>query len=149
TLLVGGEALGGALAADLRRALRGRLINVYGPTETTVWSTCHEVTESSTDIPIGRPLHNQEAFVVDRCGNLLPPGEDGELLIAVDCVYLCYLSLPELSVLRFVALPCRPGARASRTGDVASFDPSGVLRYRGRDDHQVKIRGYRIELGEI
>lgn len=149
TLLVGGEALGGALAADLRRALRGRLINVYGPTETTVWSTCHEVTESSTDIPIGRPLHNQEAFVVDRCGNLLPPGEDGELLIAGDGVTRGYLGRPELTASRFVAHPFRPGARAYRTGDVATLDPSGVLRYRGRADHQVKIRGYRIELGEI
>ncbi|MBD3765800.1 MAG: LLM class flavin-dependent oxidoreductase, partial [Rhodobacterales bacterium] len=42
-LLVGGEALPPALAADLGRATGARILNMYGPTETTIWSTVAEV----------------------------------------------------------------------------------------------------------
>lgn len=42
-LLIGGEALPGALARELSLSTGARITNMYGPTETTIWSSTHEV----------------------------------------------------------------------------------------------------------
>ena len=149
SLLVGGEAFPTELAAELRRVVSGRVINMYGPTETTVWSATHEVTDTSGSIPVGRPIANTQMYVVDESFQLLPAGVPGELLIGGDGVVRGYLSRPELTAERFIADPFRPGRRLYRTGDLARWREDGVLEFLGRLDNQVKIRGHRIELGEI
>ena len=62
----------------------GRVLNTYGPTEFTVDSTYFEVdkTRHYDNIPIGRPLYNLMALVLDSKGNLLPKGQTGELCMA-------------------------------------------------------------------
>ncbi|MFY2559117.1 amino acid adenylation domain-containing protein [Corallococcus terminator] len=151
TLVLGGEALPTALAAELLPLLTGRLLNIYGPTETTIWSTTHAVETSDAPVPIGRPVGNTTVYLVDSHGTLVPPGVPGELLIGGEGVSRGYLHRPELTAERFVpdAFGPHPGARLYRTGDLCRFQPDGTLEYLGRIDHQVKVRGYRIELGEI
>src|SRR4029079_18681515 len=68
TMLAGGEALGGELAAALRQQGRG-LTHLYGPTETTIWSAAMAVTADGTP-PIGRPIWNTRVYVLD--GGLEP-----------------------------------------------------------------------------
>lgn len=151
-LLIGGEAMPVALARDLLSLLKEGscgLFNVYGPTETTVWSSSHLVTDASGEIPIGRPLANSELLILDARGAPVAPGEQGELFIGGTGVTRGYLRRPELTGERFVPNPRRPGERAYRTGDRASFREDGVVCFHGRIDQQVKIHGYRIEPGEI
>ncbi|MCU0621300.1 MAG: LLM class flavin-dependent oxidoreductase [Gemmatimonadales bacterium] len=151
-LLVGGEALTDALAAELRAAVpRGRLHNMYGPTETTVWSTAHDVGAEEHPVPIGRPLANTRVYVLDPRGEPVPVGVPGELHIGGLGVARGYLDRPDATDERFVADPFAgtAAARMYRTGDRVRWRADGRLEFLGRLDQQVKLSGYRIELGEI
>jgi natural product biosynthesis luciferase-like monooxygenase protein len=154
TMLVGGEALPQDLAADLCACTNARVINMYGPTETTIWSTCAPV-EREGRVTIGRPLANQQAYVLDRWLQPVPIGVAGELYIGGDGVTRGYWKQPQLTDERFVVDPFTTATstdqapRMYRTGDLVRHLPDGSIEYLQRVDHQVKVRGYRIELGEI
>ncbi len=146
--LCGGEAM----PLDLARELLPRcaeLWNMYGPTETTVWSTVYRITSAESQAPIGRPIANTQTYVLDRNGQLVPPGVVGELYIGGSGLARGYLYRPELTQERFVPSSFAPDARLYRTGDLARWRAYGILECLGRSDHQVKIRGFRVELGEI
>ena len=156
TLMIGGEALPGALVADLRRATSARILNMYGPTETTIWSSVNEVGEAEPIANIGTALANQQVYVLDEAMAPVPPGTAGELWIGGDGVTRGYWRRPDLTEERFKADPfvtadraCPWGARMYRTGDLVRLREDGRLDFLGRADFQVKLRGYRIELGEI
>ena len=148
-VLVGGEALPATLATTLA-ASAAEVINLYGPTETTIWSTARDLTGwTGGTPPIGLPIPNTAAYVLDRALRPVPAGEVGELYLAGDGVATGYLGRAGLSAGRFVADPFGPpGTRMYRTGDLARRR-AGELDCLGRTDHQVKVRGFRIELGEI
>lgn len=149
-MLVGGEALPSATARQLQDVV-SVLHDVYGPTETTVWSTTHVVGDDEP-VPIGKPMRNQQAYVLDHYLQPVPTGGVGELWIGGDGVTAGYFRRPELTDERFRVDPFRhggDGAKIYGTGDLVRWRDDGVLEYLGRRDLQVKIRGYRIELGEI
>lgn len=148
TMLVGGEALPGALVEDLRRAGVKRLLNMYGPTETTIWSSVEDVGAAEPVVNIGTPLVNQQLYVLDEAGQPVPPGVEGELWIGGEGVARGYWQRPDLTAERFRDNPFHPG-RMYRTGDLVRRRADGRLDFLGRADHQVKLRGYRIEPGEI
>ncbi|MDT0319036.1 non-ribosomal peptide synthetase [Streptomyces millisiae] len=130
-----------------------RLVNMYGITETTVHSTFHPLTEADAvggASPIGVPLPDLAIYVLDRWGNIAPPGVVGEIHVAGGGVATGYLRRPGLTATRFVACPFgEPGERMYRSGDLARYRRDGSLEYLGRADDQVKVRGFRIETGEI
>jgi enterobactin synthetase component F len=148
--LVGGEALSADLAARLL-ARTSRLTQLYGPTETTVWSTAMALSKTDADAPpIGRPLLNTRAYVLDEQGQPLPIGATGELYIGGAGVAKGYLNRPQLTEARFLPDPfAGESGRMYRTGDLARWRDDGVLEFLGRADQQVKIRGHRVEPGEI
>jgi len=151
-LLLGGEALPASLVSTLRPVFTGEIFNMYGPTETTVWSTAYlvpDVPEFSTIVPIGRPLANTLAYVLDPQLEPVADAEPGELFLGGEGVVRGYWQRPELTAERFLPDPFASGGRMYRTGDVARLLPDGDLEFLGRTDLQVKLRGYRIELGEI
>ncbi|HVS52166.1 MAG TPA: MupA/Atu3671 family FMN-dependent luciferase-like monooxygenase [Opitutaceae bacterium] len=151
-LLIGGEAFPTGLAEQLRGELTADIVNMYGPTETTIWSTWHAVDaepSATGAVPIGRPLANQQVYVLDPHRQPLPVGVPGELWIAGDGVARGYWQRPELTAEKFAADPFRVGNRMYRSGDLVRRRADGVVDFLGRVDHQVKIRGHRIELGEI
>jgi natural product biosynthesis luciferase-like monooxygenase protein len=156
TMMLGGEALPGALMADLRKSTSARILNMYGPTETTIWSSVEEVGTVDGICNIGTPLANQQVYVLDDAGNPVAPGAAGELWIGGDGVTRGYWQRPDLTAERFLSDPfvtpdraCTWGARMYRTGDLVRWRADGKIDFLGRTDHQVKLRGYRIELGEI
>ncbi len=128
-----------------------RLLNTYGPTEATIVGTSYELTPDDLDVPIGRPIRNVRAYVLDRHGEPVPIGVPGELHLAGEGVALGYWERPELTAEKFVPDPFvdDPDARMYRTGDLVVHRHDGALLFLGRRDDQVKFRGYRIELGEI
>ncbi len=147
-LMVGGEALPGALASDLIKACGGRVQNMYGPTETTIWSTTQMVTQAEATAAIGTPIANTQVYVLDDTLSPRPAGVAGELYIAGDGVTHGYWERAEMTAERFVDNPFGSG-KMYRTGDLAAWRSDGTLGFMGRADDQVKIRGHRIELGEI
>jgi amino acid adenylation domain-containing protein len=154
-IVIGGEALSGESLLDLRAcAPHLRLINEYGPTETVVGSCVYEIPFGSPvagAVPIGRPIANTEAQVLDGSLRPVPIGVSGELCIGGRGLARGYLNLPDLTADKFAPNPVgyQPGARLYRTGDVARRRADGDLEFHGRFDNQVKVRGFRIELGEI
>ena len=148
--LCGGEALPPGVARDLL-GRTASLWNVYGPTETTIWSTVHRVLPEEGPAPIGRPISNTRAYVVDRWGRPAPIGVSGELCIGGAGLARGYLNSPALTAEKFVPDPFGPvpGERLYRTGDLARHLPDGEIEWLGRTDFQVKLRGHRIEPGEI
>lgn len=150
-VIVAGEAVSSELVQQFHRLLPGvKLENAYGPTEGTVYATTYALLAdlNAAHVPIGRPLMNVEAYVMDE-GRLQPIGIAGELCLAGAGLARGYLNREELTTEKFVAHPIMSGERMYRTGDLVRWLPDGNLAYLGRMDHQVKIRGYRIELGEI
>ncbi|MEY9946671.1 amino acid adenylation domain-containing protein [Kitasatospora sp. GAS1066B] len=152
-LMVGGEASQSAQLEQWRQRHPGvAIVNHYGPTETTVGCTDYQLgtDELSTIVPIGRPMWNTRAYVLDATLHPVPTGVAGELYIAGTQLARGYLNRPNLTAERFIADPHGPsGSRMYRTGDLARWRTDGNLEYLGRTDDQVKIRGFRIELGEI
>ncbi|HEX8090517.1 MAG TPA: amino acid adenylation domain-containing protein, partial [Blastocatellia bacterium] len=150
----GGEALPTAVCDRfLERLPKARLTNVYGPTETTMHVTVWECRQGAAEriAPIGRPVGNTQAYILDKDLQPVPVGVPGELCIGGAQVARGYLNQPGLTSERFISDPFgnQQGGKLYRTGDLARFRDDGSIEFLGRIDHQVKIRGYRIELGEI
>jgi amino acid adenylation domain-containing protein len=150
----GGEALPVAVCERFSERLpKARLTNVYGPTETTMHVTVWEYQKGAKEriAPIGHPVGNTQAYILDRHMQPVPISIPGELCIGGAQVARGYLNRPELTAERFINDPYgkQPGGKLYRTGDLARFKDDGSIEFLGRIDHQVKIRGYRIELGEI
>jgi amino acid adenylation domain-containing protein len=161
TIIIGGEAAQPVRVAAWYKTHgdRIRLINSYGPTETTVVATtCDLSTSIDPDLrlPIGRPLANTRAYVLDSLGQTVPIGVCGELVLGGLSVADGYLDRETLNVEKFVAdrdddgcFGQRSSAKMYRTGDVVRWNDEGQLEFFGRGDHQLKVRGFRVELGEI
>jgi len=178
-LLVGGDVLFPGTINKVRSENKGlSIINGYGPTENTTFSTTYLVNQDfQKDIPIGKPISNSTAYIINRFAGLQPIGVVGELLVGGHGVSRGYLNAPELTAEKFDhdfwdyrdyhdKIKNLPGKRSHlnksyrsyrsysskkiyKTGDLARWLPDGNIEFLGRIDYQVKIRGFRIELGEI
>ncbi|MCP4213371.1 MAG: non-ribosomal peptide synthetase, partial [bacterium] len=166
-ILAGGDALSPPHINRVRRHfLHLAIINGYGPTENTTFSTTFSIPtprevegtkKYNVSIPIGSPIANSTAYVVDGFLNPLPIGVPGELVVGGHGVARGYLNDPQLTAEKFVPFPAamnstgHPGSvpRIYKTGDLVRLHRDGYLEFIGRIDQQTKIRGFRVEMGEI
>ncbi|MCK4260422.1 MAG: amino acid adenylation domain-containing protein [Halanaerobiales bacterium] len=153
-MITGGEKLTDFSQNDYR------VVDYYGPTENTVVTTAFTVDKKYKNIPIGKPVFNNQIYIVDKHGHLQPIGIPGELCVSGDGLARGYLNRSELTAEKFVCnvilddpigslVSDESAERMYLTGDLARWLPDGNIEFLGRKDRQVKIRGCRIELGEI
>ncbi|MGW0709714.1 amino acid adenylation domain-containing protein [Streptomyces sp. NPDC002643] len=148
---------GETLPSDLAERFRQRmphavLYNLYGTSE--VWDATWYVPggrpAGAGNVPIGRPLWNTRAYVLDHHGEPAPIGVPGELCVGGTGLARGYLGAPAQTAEAFAPDPFgAPGSRLYRTGDLACLLPGGDIQLLGRLDGQLKIRGHRVEPGEI
>ncbi|MET0395230.1 MAG: non-ribosomal peptide synthase/polyketide synthase, partial [Longimicrobiaceae bacterium] len=151
-VFAGGEALPAELAARARAALGAEVVNLYGPTEVCINATAHTfAADGGATVPIGRPVDNVRAYVLDRNGEPAATGVPGELYLGGVQLARGYLGRPGLTAGSFVpdGLSGEAGGRLYRTGDRVRWLAGGALEFLGRTDQQVKLRGFRIEPGEV
>ncbi|UNM16894.1 amino acid adenylation domain-containing protein [Streptomyces formicae] len=151
----GGESLSRNLAAQVLNVLPGcDLVNLYGPTECTINASAFtvervQVSEGSSAVPIGLPVHNTRYYILDDSLSPAAVGEIGELYVGGVQLARGYLGRPDLTAEKFLESPIEGETRLYRTGDLASWNADGTVQCAGRVDSQVKLRGFRVELDEI
>ncbi|WP_461712906.1 amino acid adenylation domain-containing protein, partial [Streptomyces sp. DSM 41029] len=124
------------------------LVHTYGPTETTTFAISGPLTPHDTThnpVPLGRPMDNTHAYILDTNLTPTPTGIPGELYLGGTGLARGYDHQPALTATRFIPHPHHPGQRLYRTGDLATRHPDGRIHFHGRTDTQIKIRGHRIE----
>jgi acyl-CoA synthetase (AMP-forming)/AMP-acid ligase II/acyl carrier protein len=138
----------------IHNALGGvaKIYNEYGPTEASVGCIVSRFNESEhlgLSVPIGNPIRNMHAYVLDTCNNIVPEGVVGELYLSGVGLSKGYAGMQALTNEKFVENPFLPDAKMYRTGDLGRVNMAGELEYLGRIDEQVKLNGFRIELPDI
>lgn len=153
SIVVGGEDFKTDLARTIYKAFgeEVRIYNEYGPTEATVGCIVHAFAEADTQqsVPIGKPIDQMQAYVLDAFLHPVPQGVSGELYLAGSNLAKGYWKREELTVQNFIANPFTENSKLYKTGDLVRINKDGNLEFLGRIDRQVKMRGWRIELGEI
>ena len=134
-LVLGGEACSWTLI-DKGQELSPDcvILNHYGPTETTIGVTTYLVAKNyaadrPTTPPIGRPIANVQAYVLDSHLQPVPIWVLGELYIGGDGLARGYYNQPALTAEKFIPNPFSsdPGARLYKTGDLVRCLPDGNL----------------------
>src|SRR5262249_34860248 len=106
-LVIGGESSSPEWVEGLRRMIpQCKILSHYGPTEATVGMLTYDVEEDRTGyntsvVPIGRPLKNTQAYLLDRSLQPVPVGVGGELYIGGFCIARGYLDHPEITAETF------------------------------------------------
>ncbi len=151
-MIVGGDVFPNQVI-NKWRAVDVRLLNAYGPTEAVITATVYDVQNDDANrrIPIGRPMPNSQAWILDASGMPTPVGVPGELCLGGTMLADGYIGNAGELQNRFqvVALPDGQVGRIYRTGDYARWTDEGQIEFLGRLDRQIKIRGFRVEPGEI
>ncbi|WP_335871246.1 amino acid adenylation domain-containing protein [Bacillus sp. 2205SS5-2] len=150
-LIVGGDELSPNHINRVREECQQlKVINGYGPTENTTFSTTYEIERYFENrIPIGKPISNTQAYILNKYNHVQPVGVIGELYLGGDGLTSGYFKRPELTKKKFINNPFNKIEKLYKTGDMAKWLPDGNIEFLGRVDHQVKIRGFRIEPGEV
>jgi amino acid adenylation domain-containing protein len=154
-VICSGEELTGSLCERFftRMPASVELHNLYGPTEASVDVTFYQCMRDQlrVPVPIGRPIHNTQIYLLDAHLRPVPVGVPGELYIGGVQLAIGYHNRPDLTEERFIRNPFSsdPSSRLYKTGDLSRYLQDGNIEYLGRTDFQIKLHGLRIELAEI
>lgn len=148
-LVTAGESLSPAAAQSWGN--NRTIITGHGATETTVGDTISVNWNLMSKAPLGRPLANMQAYVVNRYLQVNPPYVIGQLVISGPQVSKGYLNDAEKTSASFLdeIQGIQSQYKLYLTGDLAYYDQRGILYFSGRRDSQLKIRGHRVEVSEV
>ncbi|WP_262062092.1 class I adenylate-forming enzyme family protein [Streptomyces sp. STR69] len=145
-----GAALSPRLAARAREAFPGiDVVAMYGLTECKRVSVLLPEEWQERPTSVGRPLDDTEVLVLcPRTGQVLPPGEEGELVVRGPHLARGYWGDPQLTAQRFRRVG--PAQETMLfTGDRGRVDAEGYVYVSGRDDDVYKANGFRVSAAEI
>jgi amino acid adenylation domain-containing protein len=128
-----------------------QIVSLGGATEASIWSIIYPVTTVDPNwksIPYGRPMTNQQFYVLNQMLVECPVWVVGELYIGGVGLAQGYWQDQNKTDASFIIHP-QTKERLYKTGDLGRYLPDGNIEFLGREDFQVKVNGYRIELGEI
>lgn len=129
------------------------IVNGYGPTETTICATSLVYKKDLIDddyVSIGKPLLNNNVYILSKCNTLQPVGILGELCVSGFGVGKGYINNLSENASHFINnIFDQDSEYIYKTGDLAKWNPNGTITFVGRKDTQIKLHGYRIELSEI
>ena len=149
-----GEAVGTAVFDWTRENLGVTVNEMFGQTEMNyIVGNSHQKWPARPGA-MGRPYPGHRVAVIDDDGQVLPPGQVGEVAVHRRDIhghpdpvfFLGYLNNEAATRRKYTG---DPSDSWCRTGDLACADEDGYLWYRGRADDMFKAAGYRIGPGEI
>ena len=162
-VLLGGEPMPQQLWNQVAAASHVIGWNMYGPSEATVDALCARITPGT--VTVGWPVPGMSIRICDASGEVVPPGEEGELWLMGEQIAQGYRNNPDATAQAFFradATASRPrtdvttdGSDADalvpayRTGDRVRWVPGRGVAFIGRADNQIEVRGHRVELEEI
>ncbi|CAN5594816.1 AMP-binding protein [soil metagenome] len=139
----GGAPLGEALANEVRARLGCDILQGYGLTETSPITHCSP-NNPPVVASIGAPIPNTEVRVVDLdTGEMLGPGESGELHIRGPQVMRGYLNNPEATAETI------DGDGWLKTGDLGYFDDEHRFFIVDRVKELIKYNAYQVAPAEL
>jgi acyl-CoA synthetase (AMP-forming)/AMP-acid ligase II len=133
------------LKTDLRRVLpeHTKLFIMYGATEASARISYLDPGQFEKKIgSIGKPIKDVHINILDRNGNHLPPGQEGELVVTGPNIMSGYWKQPE-STSRVL------DDHGYHTGDLGYCDDDGFFYVTCRKDGLLKISGHRLNPEEI
>ncbi|XP_068952162.1 acyl-coenzyme A synthetase ACSM2A, mitochondrial-like isoform X1 [Petaurus breviceps papuanus] len=118
---------------------------IYGQTETG--TLCRSSTKESKPGFMGKAVSSYDVQIIDKNGNVLPPGTEGEIGIRIKPIkpiglFSGYVDNAEKTAANITG-------NFWRTGDLGIMDKDGNFQYLGRADDVINSRGYRIGPSEV
>lgn len=146
----GGEPLPNATFEAFNDRFNVRLLEGYGLTETSPisnWSTLNQYRRGA----VGRSIPRVSNVIVDEKDQVLPPNEEGEILISGPNIMKGYFKLPQQTDEVFVDLDADGNGpqRHFRTGDIGRVDDEGFLYITGRKKEMLIVGGENVFPREI
>jgi long-chain acyl-CoA synthetase len=127
---------------------RSSLFSMYGLTECKRCTYLPPPELDRRPTSVGIPIPGTEAYVVNEHGEVVAPGETGELVVQGPHVMRGYWRDETAS-----ARALRPGPNdklpALHTGDLFKRDGEGFLYFVGRKDDIIKTRGEKVAPKEV
>ncbi|MET9144612.1 class I adenylate-forming enzyme family protein [Streptomyces sp. NPDC004042] len=145
-----GAALSPPLAGRVKEAFPGiDVVAMYGLTECKRVSMLLPEEWEQRPTSAGRPLDDTEVLVLcPRTGRVLPPGEEGELVVRGPHLMRGYWNDPGLTEQRLRRVG--PAQETMLfTGDRGHLDADGYVYVSGRDDDLYKANGFRVSAAEV
>ncbi len=150
----GGEPLPAATFERFQKRFNVKILEGYGLTETapiTNWSTPDRYRQHA----VGPAIPGVKIVIADTDDQILPPNEEGEILIAGPNIMQGYYHLPEQTDEVFVDLETHDDQgnptrlKFFRTGDMGRLDDEGYLFITGRKKEMLIIAGENVFPREI
>jgi len=138
----GGTAVQVAVAERWKAVTGCDLSEGFGMTETSAVSTINPLDGKGRLGTIGIPIPSTDLRIVDESGNILPPGETGEIQIKGPQVMKGYYQNPEAT-----ASTLKDGWLS--TGDIGVMEPDGFFRIVDRKKDMILVSGFNVYPNEI
>ncbi len=136
-LLSGGAPLPVTLAKDFEKKFGKRINNGYGSTESKIIALNLDGPVES----IGRPVPSVKVHIIDKDGNDLPEGSEGEIVIESPHLMQGYLGQPETTKEVMTE-------RGYRTGDIG-YLKDGYIFISGRAKEMIVVAGNKVFPSEV
>ena len=139
----GASPLPAQVQTDFNKATHGRLVEGYGLSEASPVTHCNPLTDQYRNGSIGLPLPDVEAAILNpETGALLPPGENGEIVVKGPNIMQGYWTRKDETHAMFIN-------GWMRTGDIGHMDEDGYFYIVDRSKDIILASGFNIFPREV